>query len=210
MISDKDLAEDADDLGESAPPISVLVVSCSLDPLSQSRLLAFDAARRLEDSGASVELVDLREMMLPAFDNAQAHDHGGVVRLKHAIVRADAVVIAAPVYNWSLGSAAKNMVEITGATGENGRKAAWFDKFVTFLCAGGLPHSYTAYTGLASSMTLDFKCIINPYMVYATDRDTTDGVFSEAVARRMQKTLDVALELAAALRNRTYSSDWEI
>lgn len=209
MISDDDLAK-ADDLGESAPPLSVLVVSCSLDPLSQSRFLAFDAARRLEDSGACVELVDLQEMMLPAFDNAQAHDHAGVVRLKHAIVRADAVVIAAPVYNWSLGSATKNMVEITGATGENGRKAAWFDKFVTFLCAGGLPHSYTAYTGLASSMTLDFKCIVNPYMVYATDRDATDGVFSDAVARRMQKTVEVALELAAALRNRTYSSDWEI
>jgi hypothetical protein len=92
------------------------------------------------------------------------------------------------------------MVEVTGATGENGRKAAWFDKFVTFLCAGGLPHSYTAYAGLASSMTLDFKCILNPYMVYATDRDITDGVVSEALSLRMEKTLDVALELAAALR----------
>ncbi|MDQ0677330.1 hypothetical protein QFZ30_000712 [Arthrobacter pascens] len=59
-------------------------------------------------------------------------------------------------------------------------------------------------------MTLDFKCIINPYMVYASDRDATDGVFSEAVARRMQKTVEVALELAAALKNRPYSSDWEI
>ena len=208
MILD-DLAK-AVDRGDPGPPLSVLVVSCSLDPMSQSRLLAFDAARRLEDSGAYVELVDLRELVLPAFDNAQAHDHAGVIRLKQAIVRADAVVIAAPVYNWSLGSAAKNMVEITGATGEIGRKAAWFDKFVTFLCAGGLQHSYTAYTALASSMTLDFKCIINPYMVYATDRDAKDGVFSEAVAGRMQKTLEVALELAEALRNRTYSSDWEI
>lgn len=93
--------------------------------------------------------------MLPAFDNAQAHDHRGVIGLKRAIVRADAVVIAAPVYNWSLGSATKNMVETTGATSENGRKAAWFDKFVTFLCAGGLPHSYTAYAGLALSMTFE-------------------------------------------------------
>ncbi len=59
-------------------------------------------------------------------------------------------------------------------------------------------------------MTLDFKCILNPYMVYATDRDITDGVFSEALSLRMEKTLDVALERAAALRNRTYSSDWEI
>jgi O-acetylhomoserine/O-acetylserine sulfhydrylase-like pyridoxal-dependent enzyme len=47
-------------------------------------------------------------------------------------------------------------------------------------------------------------------MVYATDRDITDGVFSEALSLRMDKTLDVALELAAVLRNRTYSSDWEI
>ncbi|MDQ0867372.1 NAD(P)H-dependent FMN reductase [Arthrobacter globiformis] len=156
--------------------------------MSQSRFLAFNAARRLEDKGACVELVDLQEMMLPAFDNAPAHDHAGVVRLKDAIVSADAVVIAAPVYNWSLGSATKNMVEIpVRLVRTAGRLPGSINLLPSYV--GGLPHSYTAYTGLASSMTLDFRCIINPYMVYATDRDATDGVFSEAVARRMQKTV---------------------
>lgn len=190
--------------------VSVLIVSTSLDPQSQSRVLAFDAARHLKDRGAGVQVVDLRQRPLPAFDNADAHDNQDVIALKEAIVQADAVIIAAPVYNWSLGSASKNMVEVTGATGENGRKAAWFDKFVTFLCAGGLPHSYTAYTALASSMTLDFKCIINPYMVYVTDRDIADEMLSSGASQRMEKTLDVALELAARLKDRTYSSDWEI
>lgn len=36
MISDNDLAEDEENLGESAPPISVLVISCSLDPLARA------------------------------------------------------------------------------------------------------------------------------------------------------------------------------
>ena len=58
--------------------------------------------------------------------------------LKRAIMGADAVLIAAPVYNWSLGSAAKNMVEVTGATGENGRKAAWFDKYRVLIGLGNL------------------------------------------------------------------------
>jgi NAD(P)H-dependent FMN reductase len=58
------------DSGLLAPPVSVLIVSCSLDPLSQSRLLALDAALRLEDRGACVEVMDLQEMQLPGFDNA--------------------------------------------------------------------------------------------------------------------------------------------
>lgn len=190
--------------------LSILIISCSLDPQSKSRQLAVEGARRAADRDAVVELIDLRQVQLPAFDNAQAHDHASVTVLKQAILRADAVIIASPVYNWSLGSATKNMVEATGATGDDGRQAAWFDKFVTFFCAGGLPHSYTAYTELASSMTLDFKCILNPYMVYGTDRDMVEGSLSESLDRRMDKTLDVAFELALRLKNRTYSSYWEI
>lgn len=82
---------------------------------------------------------------------------------------------------------------------------------VTFLCAGGLPHSYMAYGSLASSMMLDFTCIVNPYVVYATDRDwAADGVLNDTVAARLTKTIAVHGELRDRLRDRGYSSDWQI
>lgn len=62
------------------------------------------------------------------------------------VAEADNVIMAVPIYNWAVGSSAKNFVELTGATAANGHRAAWFDKVVTFLCAGGLPHSYMAYS----------------------------------------------------------------
>ncbi|WP_155838768.1 NADPH-dependent FMN reductase [Arthrobacter castelli] len=70
---------------ESSPhcPISVPIVSTSLDPQSQSRFLAFNAARRLEGRGVSVELVDPRQTPLPAFENAEANESVG----QHALGR---------------------------------------------------------------------------------------------------------------------------
>jgi NAD(P)H-dependent FMN reductase len=182
-----------------------------LDTGSKSALLAAQAQAELEREGATAYLLDLRRLQLPSFDNGSAFDGDAFERVHSLVDEADSVVIAMPIYNWGPGSSAKNFIELTGATGENGHRAAWFDKVVTFLCAGGLPHSYMAYSQLASSMMLDFKCIVNPYMVYATDRDlNADGEFSESVSTRLTKTMAVHTELRDLLRDRIYRSAWEI
>jgi NAD(P)H-dependent FMN reductase len=121
------------------------------------------------------------------------------------------VLIASPIYNWSLASTAKTLIEVTGATGEGGRRAAWFDKVITFVCSGGLPHSYMAYGSVAVSMMLDFKCIVNPYMVYATDRDFGPGLsLGDRLHARLERTRAVKVELASALAGRDYRSTWEV
>lgn len=193
------------------PPPYTLVVSTSLDTESRSALLAHEAQTELERSGGTAYLLDLRDLQLPQFDNAAALD-GETFRRTHALVeQADSIVMAIPIYNWGAGSSAKNFIELTGTTGENGRHAAWFDKVITFICAGGLPHSYMAYSQIASSMMLDFKCVVNPYMVYATDRDLSlEHGFSDSLRARLAKTIAVHAELRDLLAQRTYRSDWEI
>ncbi|WP_285724465.1 NADPH-dependent FMN reductase [Psychromicrobium xiongbiense] len=148
---------------------------------------------------------------MPPFDNRTIFG-SEAFSSAHALIReAESVVLALPVYNWSVGSAAKNLIEATGATGDDGRKAAWFDKLVTLLCAGGLPHSYMAYGALAMSVMLDFKCVVNPYVVYATERDWDDtGLLSSRLGARLRKTMEVHSELNNSLRGQLYSSDWEI
>lgn len=188
-----------------------LVISTSLDVASKSRRLAHEADAELRRLGAATRFVDLRDVPVPGFDNGAAFDSPHFDDLHASIADADSVVVAMPVYNWSAGSAVKNLIELTGATGDGVRHAAWFDKVVSFLCAGGLPHSYMAYSSLAASMMLDFKCIVNPYVVYATERDwTTSDALSETVATRLRKTIAVHSELRDRLRDRAYSSDWEI
>lgn len=186
-------------------------ISCSLDPDSRSWALAERASRLLSEAGHAATLIDLRVTPLPPFDNAAAYEHPTYRHLHDQIAGADGVMLAAPVYNWGLGSGVKALIELTGAHDGADRRAAWFDKLVTFLCAGGLPHSYMAYLPVATGLMLDFKCVLNPYMVYASERDwTADGQPGEALQARLTRTMGVKLDLAAALRGRAYRSDWEI
>lgn len=196
---------------EEVSGLNFTVVSASLDPQSRSRRLAQLSRDLLAAAGHHVTFLDLRDYLLPPFDNDAVFQSPHFQTLHNAVRSADGVVLAAPVYNWSLGSALKTMIEATGATGESGRRSAWFDQLVTFVCSGGLPHSYMASSSLAASLMLDFKCVVNPYQVYATGSDwLEDGGPNAQVRARLEKTMQVKTELAACLKGREYHSDWEI
>ncbi len=187
------------------------IISCSLSPKSRSRSIARLAEKILSERGHDVSFIDLMEVPLPPFDNDRIFADPNFASVHKAIDASDGVVIASPVYNWGLSAVAKNLIESTGSTGENGRRAAWFDKVVSFICTAGLPHSYMAYGSLALSLMLDFKCVINPYAVYASNRDFgEDGELCEALTARLEKALTVKIALSEALQHRTYRSDWEI
>ncbi|GAA3113847.1 NADPH-dependent FMN reductase [Rhizobium viscosum] len=173
--------------------------------------MAREAERLIKEGGHEPKLLDLRDLGLPSFDNSDCYNHPAFAGLHAAIRDSDGVLLCVPIYNWSIGSAAKGLMEATGATGEGGRLSAWFDKVVTFACAGGLPHSYMAYGPTAMSLMLDFKCIINPYAVYASTRDwLQNGAMSQSLRDRLDKTLAVKIELTRLLRARTYRSGWEV
>jgi NAD(P)H-dependent FMN reductase len=190
-------------------PLRLPVISCSLDPVSTSRRLAERSASLLRANGHGSEVVDLATAPLPAFDNDQVFDSDAYGALHDVIRESDGVVLAFPIYNWAPSSTVKSLIEATGATGE-GRRAAWFDKVVTFVCAAGLPHSYMATGALAQSLMLDFKCVVNPYTAYVAERDWEAGTLSVDRAARLEKTMTVHAELAGLLRDRTSLSDWEV
>lgn len=154
-------------------------------------------------------MIDLACTALPPFDNDRVFGTEAFDTLHAAIDEADGIVLAFPVYNWAPSSVVKSLVEATGATGY-GRRAAWFDKVVTFVCAAGLPHSYMATGTLAQSLMLDFKCVVNPYTAYLSERDWRESELKADRMDRLRKTLGVHAELAQLLQSRTYSSEWEV
>lgn len=169
----------------------VLIVSCSLSPDSRSHRLAAAAEAVLKDGDSDVTLVDLREYELPMCDG-ESYDAPGAQELTRLIKEADVILLAAPIYNYDLNAAAKNLVELTGR--------AWRDKVVGFLCAAGGRSSYMSPMGTANSLMLDFRCVIVPRFVYAIGEDFRDaGSLSEKVQERVVQLCTEAVKLANGL-----------
>jgi FMN reductase len=89
-------------------------------------------------------------------------------------------------------------------------RSPFFDKIITFVNAAGLPQSYMAFSSMAISMILDYKCIINPYTVYVDNFAWTGDTLSEIATTRMQKSAQVMVELMQCLAKRDYHSSWQI
>ena len=169
-----------------------LVVSCSLNPVSRSRVLAGEAFELLQDRGRKAALLDLRETPLPLCDGDACYELNEVRQACRVIREAEGILISTPIYNYDVNAAAKNLIELTGQ--------AWHDKVVGFLCAAGGRSSYMGVMSLANSLMLDFRCIILPRFVYVTDEAFLDGGLDPKVASRLGVVVDELIRVATALK----------
>ena len=171
--------------------MTILVLSCSLNPGSNSNVLAVSVGDELRKLGVTVEAVDLREHPMPLCDG-ESCDNASIAQLKQHIAAADAILMAVPVYNYDVNAAAKNLVEHTGK--------AWEGKIVGFLAAAGGQASYMSVMSLANSLMLDFRCLIVPRFVYAVYSDFEGAtVSSEKVRSRVTQLAGETVRLAKAL-----------
>jgi NAD(P)H-dependent FMN reductase len=177
-----------------------LVVSTSGSSSSNSRRmgrLAFDHLRKLK---VDCEWLDLKELDLPLCDADACYADPDARKLSRAISGADGIMVAAPVYNYDVSAAAKNMIELTGS--------AWEDKVVGFLCAAGGASSYMSVMAYANSLMLDFRTVIVPRFVYATGDAFDDDALKDAkVGRRINQVAEELVRFTAALRGKTVQND---
>ena len=177
-----------------------LVVSTSGNSSSNSRKmgrLAFDHLRKLK---VDCEWLDLNELDLPLCDADACYADPGAQKLSQAISAADGIMVAAPVYNYDVSAAAKNMIELTGS--------AWEDKVVGFLCAAGGMSSYMSVMAYANSLMLDFRTVIIPRFVYATGDAFDDDALKDAkVGRRIKQVAEELVRFTAALRGKAVQND---
>ncbi|HEX3378077.1 MAG TPA: NAD(P)H-dependent oxidoreductase [Candidatus Acidoferrales bacterium] len=189
-----------------------LILSSSLDISSRSEQLARLYADLLSAFEMEVQFVSLKDYPLPQFDNGSAILSDPSYRALHgAASKAEALVLARPIYNWGCCAELKRFVEVVG-TNPPGEKirSPFFDKLITFVNAAGLPQSYMAFSSMAISMMLDFKCVINPYTIYVDNSAWTGETLSEKATTRMRKSAQVMAELTQCLARRTYHSRWQI
>jgi NAD(P)H-dependent FMN reductase len=171
----------------------ILVVSSSLGPESNSRILAREAHRILVHDGVNASLLDLRDLPLPFCDGGPSFAHPNVAEAKRIIGEAEGIVVATPIYNYDSNAAVKNLVEMTCGD--------WDNKAVGFLCAAGGMGSYMSIMSLANSLMLDFRSVIVPRFAYAVGEAFSGGAISDpGVAGRVAEVARMTARLGRALR----------
>lgn len=147
----------------------------------------------LQKEKVDCEWLDISEMNLPLCDADKCYLNADAQRLNRTIAAADGILISAPVYNFDVSAAAKNMIELTGKS--------WEDKIVGFLCAAGGNSSYMGVMAYANSLMLDFRTVIIPRFVYATgDAFEGDAIVDDKVEDRIKQVADELIRFTTALR----------
>jgi len=171
----------------------ILIISASLNPESNSRVLAQEAHRVLAQEGLSSQILDLREHPLPLCDGDAAYNHPNLARVRELVAAADAIIVATPIYNYDGTAALKNLIELTGR--------AWENKVVAFLCAAGGQSSYMSIMPLANSLMLDFRTVVVPRFVYATGEHFAEGKLADLEQiRRVAQLARTTARLGAAVK----------
>jgi FMN reductase len=153
--------------------------------------MAAETAEALKANGADAEFVDLREVEMPLCSGVEA-ESVTLDQLREKIRGASAVILAAPIYNYDVNAAAKNLVEMTGA--------AWRGKVVGFLCAAGGHSSYMSLMGFANSLMLDFRCWIVPRFVYAAGKEgDIETPLPAELRKRLEQLAETTLHAAESL-----------
>ncbi len=179
-------------LREQGRTMQRLVVSCSLDPESRSRQMARHAESALQAVGQSVDWLDLQETPLPLCDGSSVCDQSEVARVADRVRSAQGIILAAPVYNFDVNAAAKNLVELTGK--------AWQGQVIGFLLAAGGQSSYMSVMSFSNSLMLDFRCLILPKFVYATGQAFDDDkLLDPLVDARITELTKTLVSVADAL-----------
>lgn len=152
---------------------------------------AFD---ELQNQGVEATLLDIRDFNLPLCDGDKAYDHPDAVKVSNIIREGKGILLAMPIYNFYGNAAAKNLIELAGNS--------WKEKVVGFLCSAGGKSSYMSMMSLASSLMLDFRCLILPKFVYATgDSFHEDRLIDEEIQKRIAELTNKLVKITNAMND---------
>jgi len=118
--------------------MNVLAFAASLKRTSLNRRLIALAAEAVRRAGASVDLAEFREFELPIYDadlDASSGLPPGGLELRRRLARAEAVMISAPEYNYSIGGPLKNAIDWISRV----RPMPWRGKSIYLLSASPSP-----------------------------------------------------------------------
>ena len=171
-----------------------LIISCSLNPKSRSRVVAHYAYEQFHLKESDVEWIDLAQLQLPQCDGGACYADPRVKDLTGKISGAKGILLATPVYNYNASASTKNLIELTAD--------AWNNKVVGLISVAGGRSSYMAPMALINSLMLDFRCLIVPRFVQAISKEIPDdGNLAEGITKRIQELNNSLIDLTKRMSN---------
>jgi NAD(P)H-dependent FMN reductase len=170
--------------------VHVVAICGSLRDASHTRTGLAHALAAAEDSGATTELLDLRNWDLPIYD-ADADDAGDAVEFRERVRAADSILLGTPMYHGSYSSPLKTALDYCG-----------FDEFekktVGLLGVAGGSFPITALEHLRSvCRALDSWVIPHQAAIPNASRRIEEGVIvDEGVADRVATLGEEAVRFA--------------
>lgn len=180
----------------------VLAFAASLRRESLNRRLLTLAAQIARDAGAELDLADFREFEMPIFDgdlNAAEGLPAGAQALKGRVEGADALMIASPEYNYSIGGPLKNAIDWVSRA----RPMPWKGKSVYLLAAApspiggirGLWQTRIPLEGCGAFVFPEMFALAHADRAFAPDGKLTDP----ALAERLHREVTGFVRLAEAI-----------
>ena len=184
--------------------LRVLAFAASLQSKSLNRRLIELACKMVEANGCTVDLVDLRDFDVPLY-NADINEKlglpQGVNKFIERLEAADAVMIAAPEYNYSISGVLKNLVDWVSRA----QPVPWKGKSIYLMAAA--PSPMGGIRGLWQTRIPLEGCgaFVYPDMFALPHADTAFSdagqLQADALTQRLLREIKAFLRLARAISN---------
>ena len=177
--------------------MNIAILNANLAPGGKTAHLSDTLAALFEEGGNDTRVFSLSEWDLPACDGGACYKNEQTIALTAELAKAEAIVLVAPVYNYDLNAAAKNLIELTGSS--------WKGKAVGLVCTAGAEKSYLSPLAFMNSLSIDYRCLVSPRYVYVkrADFNPDNTLPAEGDIRRrlafLAKELPVLAEAAAKI-----------
>ncbi len=169
--------------------MAYLIISASLHKRSRSRVLAEFALEVFKEKNSEAELIDLRDYPLPFCDGGESFGHPQVAELKTKILNSEGILVAAPVYNYDLNAAIKNVLDLTAS--------AWENKVVGLMATAGGRGSYMAPMNFLNALMLNSRCLVIPRYVFALESEIQEKNFTNPqIPDRIRELVSTMLRLS--------------
>lgn len=165
----------------------VVLVSSSLSVSSRSAQLIEATAKRLQEKGKKVQLIDLKAIEMPFCDGRPLGDYSAAIQeLYKQIESADQLVFGFPIYCYSISGVLKNFLDIFSY--------AMKGKRFGICAAAGSKLSYLAIADLHKIMSFQSNAVGVQPAVLADYSDFDGDIPNDAIQERIDRMLDELLK----------------